>query len=103
MSNPTKQAIVTDEQAEAIFQVLVSLGENPEDDYGFLSHVKNPESYFAGTFEWTLRHLGIRLLVRQTPLRDRMREAVVYDHGYTNVTEKQFAEANERLAQVFAS
>lgn len=102
MTNPTIAQAVTDEQAEALFAVLVSLGSEPEDVYGFQHHVKNPESYWGGVFEWTDRLNGVRMLINKFPHAEQARSATVYDHGFCRFSEQDFADANARLAEAFA-
>lgn len=105
MANQTAtQAIITDEQAARVFNVLVSLGAEATDPYGFLHHIADADNYWGGTFEWTDRERGIRMYIKKYEWSPVVTGATVVPYGSSPIVEdKDYDAANKTLAAVFTA
>ncbi len=95
---PTVKLPFQAEKLQEVFVILRTVGLDEGDLYGLGYHAQKPDNYFGGSFEWTIREMGIRYLFWGY---DRPRVRVV-KHGFTLLTEEEIEAANAKLEAIFA-
>jgi hypothetical protein len=101
VAEPAPVEVLSDEKFEKLLAILKSIGMDDPTAYGFDEYLRDPRSYFGGSFEWTEREAGLRYWFDVA--NGRMYRATVTKHGYTSVAPGAITEANRRLEELFAS
>jgi hypothetical protein len=95
-------AIISDEKAEAVKNILVTIGLDEEDHYGFVNQMKKKSSYFGGTMEWSIRENGMRYNVEANPVTGVVTGVMITTCGRTHFRAEDFDRAGRAMDALFA-
>lgn len=99
-------APISDEKLEKLTAILEKVGLPNPDHYGFQSHIRKPENYTVGPFEWTEHSAGTRFYIYASRVTGEINhaEVVVKDGRKSSFahSEAEIAVANAELRALFA-